>query len=245
MSDPPNPIRSTSRRPRLRWLALGAVGLAGAVAVLVLRGPLFEGNLAVVDPGRVYRSAQPGPDVAETFRELGLASVLNLRGGSPSDRFYRDEVDAAARMNVDLYDLPMSATRRPSRTELLRLIDLFGACRYPILLHCKSGSDRTGLAACLYRMVVLNEPPESAESAFTVWRGHFPIFGPERLHEPIDEYADWLRDSGLPHLPARFRDWVARDYRSEEAFSTETEAPAAGSRWPVEEFARRETIGRD
>ena len=41
------------------------------------------------------------------------ASILNLRGGSPSELFYRREVAEATRRGVDFYDLPMSASRRP------------------------------------------------------------------------------------------------------------------------------------
>ena len=51
------------------------------------------------------------------------------------------------------YDLPLSATRRPTRRELLQLIDLLETCSYPLLIHCKSGADRTGLASALYRLV--------------------------------------------------------------------------------------------
>ena len=45
---------------------------------------------------------------------------------------------------------------------------------------------------------------------FTLAHGHVPLFGPEHLHEPIDEYASWLRDRGLKHDPERFRGWIER-----------------------------------
>ena len=60
---------------------------------------------------------------------------------------------------LEFYDLPMSACRRPTRRELLVLLDLFEHCRYPLLIHCKSGSDRTGLASALYLMSRRGEPP--------------------------------------------------------------------------------------
>ena len=227
------PRRHSGKRRRI-VAGLVLLGL-GVPAIYVLRGPLFEGNFAVVDPGRVYRSAQPGVDAADFFRGLGLASMLNLRGGSPTDGYYRDELAAADRQGIDFYDLPMSATARPSRADLLRLIDLFRACRYPILIHCKSGSDRTGLAALIYRMVVLGEPPEAALSEFTVWRGHFPIFGPERLHEPINEYAAFLDRAGLSHSPDRFRSWVRDEYRSPDRPILGPESPRPGSRWSTSE----------
>src|SRR5262249_42727538 len=85
------------------------------------------------------------------------------------------------------------------------------ACAYPLLIHCKSGSDRTGLASALYRLVRLGEPPERAMDSFSYGHGHFPIGGPEHLHEPLLEYQAWLRTHGFDHTPARFRSWVEHD----------------------------------
>ena len=77
--------------------------------------------------------------------------------------------------------------------ELLVLLDLFEHCRYPLLIHCKSGSDRTGLASALYLMSRRGEPPGWAVRGFTLKHGHVPLFGPEHLHEPFREYEAWLK----------------------------------------------------
>ena len=117
---------------------------------------------------------------------------------------------------LEFYDLPMSACRRPTRRELLVLLDLFEHCRYPLLIHCKSGSDRTGLACALYLMSRRGEPPGWAVREFTLRHGHVPLFGPEHLHEPFREYEAWLEARGLDHSPARFRDWVEHDYQADD-----------------------------
>lgn len=202
-----------SRGRKLRLL--GALVLL-LVPVGVFRGFLFRGNFGVVEPQRVYRSAQPKGDLDATIAETGLAAVLNLRGGSANDWWYADEVRACRENEVDFYDLPLSAERRPSRRELLLILDLFGRCGYPLLIHCKSGADRTGLVAALFKMSVKGEPPERAHEAFSIQYGHVPLFGPERLHEPLAEYADWLEARALRHTPERFRSWVERVYRSED-----------------------------
>lgn len=207
-----DPDEQAARRRRRRVIL--ALLVPVVVATLwYFRRPLFGGNLDVVDPGRAYRSAQPGPGLERAIGELGLASILNLRGGSFGDAFYRDEVGTAARLGVAFYDLPMSATERPSRRDLLLLADVLEACRYPLLIHCKSGADRTGLACALYRMLRRGEGPEEALTAFSLAHGHVPWLGPERLHEPIEEYGRWLHGQGLGHTPGRFRDWLAREYR--------------------------------
>ena len=177
-----------------------------------LRRPLFQGNLGEVEAGRVIRSAQPTSELPKRIQTYRLRSILNLRGGSSSDWWYDAEVKTCAESGVLFYDLPLSAIRRPTRRELLILIDTLKSCPYPLLIHCKSGSDRTGLAAAIYRMVQKGESPRQAEGAFSISFGHFPIGGTQHLHEPLGEYAAWLEDRGLAHTSDRFRDWVRTQY---------------------------------
>lgn len=212
MSTPPQltcPAASTSRRRF--WLG-GSVLLTLAVGVIVFRGPLFRHNFGVVDAGKVYRSAQPKAEFPELAARLKLGSVLNLRGGSPGDVWYADEVRATTDQGIDFYDFPMSATRRPARSELRTLVDLFERCRYPVLIHCKSGSDRTGLASTLYLLTVKSVPPEQAVGEFSLHYGHVPLSGTRRLHEPFDEYAEWLRRGKHSHNRARFETWLETIY---------------------------------
>jgi protein tyrosine phosphatase (PTP) superfamily phosphohydrolase (DUF442 family) len=204
-----------SRRTRRRLILVGVLGVAALGALATFWIPLTRGNFGVVDRGVLYRSAQPGEGVDRMVRSLGLASILNLRGGSEDDPWYAGEVRAAQSQGVDFYDFPMNARRRPSRSELLTLLDLFARCRYPLLIHCKSGSDRTGLAVAMYLMSRRGEPPDRARRAFSLRHGHVPIGGPERLHEPLREYDDWLRAHAREHTPDVLRAWVEHDYRDD------------------------------
>ena len=142
---------------------VAVVVLVGVTSLCwVFRRPWFQANLGVVDPGQVMRSAQPRGQLASWVRDFQISSILNLRGGSPADSWYDAEVRLARESGVSFYDLPLSATRRPTRRKLLVLIDLLGRCPYPLLIHCKSGADRTGLVSALYLMVRRGMPPESA-----------------------------------------------------------------------------------
>jgi len=203
-------------RRRIRWALLL---LVLAVAAVAFRRPLFQGNLGTIDAGRAYRSAQPETGLESTLQRLEIQSLIDLRGGNQSDSFYRREVDVTKRLGVDFYDIPMSASRRPSRRDLLRMVAVLDHCRYPILIHCKWGADRTGLMAALYRLVMVGEPPEKAIAAFSLSYGHIPLFGPQKLHEPIDEYARWLQDKRRGHTPETFRDWLEKDYKSDDPFT--------------------------
>jgi protein tyrosine phosphatase (PTP) superfamily phosphohydrolase (DUF442 family) len=202
------------------------LGAAGAV----FHRPLFSGNFGVVDPGRVYRCAQPTANLERLLDTCRPASVLNLRGGSEADPWYDAEVRAARERGIDFYDLPLSAVRRPSRRELLIVLDLLGRCRYPLLIHCKSGSDRTGLVSGLYLMARRGATPDQALRAFSMAYGHVPIGGPQHLHEPFREYGAWLEARGLAHSPERLHAWVEHDYRADDP-AGDLPILRPGSRW--------------
>ncbi len=199
-----------------RWVSIAAIL---AMVAFVFRGPLFRGNFSAVDPGRVYRSAQPSAGFEASIRHFGFKSVLNLRGGNRFNAFYREECEVAERLGVAFYDLPLSATKRPSRKELMMALAVIERGPYPLLIHCKWGSDRTGMVSALYRMVVRGEPPERAIAAFSIEYGHIPFFGPQKLHEPFHEYADWLKTHNAEHNAQLFRDWLARDYDAPDPFT--------------------------
>lgn len=210
------------RQPRRRFLirfsryALAALLCSAASLTFLFRHAWFTDNFGVVDPGRTYRIAQPWRNLPELITSRKLGSILNLRGGSIANPWYTDEVRATETFKVDFYDLPISATRRPKRRELLILIDVINHCRYPLLIHCKSGADRTGLASALYLMLQKKEPPREARRAFSTEYGHFPFGGAQRLHEPIDEYDAWLAKEGLEHTPERFEGWVKYHFAGDD-----------------------------
>jgi protein tyrosine phosphatase (PTP) superfamily phosphohydrolase (DUF442 family) len=218
-----HPLATSSATKRCDSAAAGLpVGRAALGLVLVcalglaweFRRPWFQSNLGIVDRGNVIRTAQPTSNLSRWVNEFHLKSILNLRGGSPADWWYDAEVRTAQENGLAYYDWPLNATRRPTRHELLVLIDVLGQCPYPLLIHCKSGADRTGLASALYLMLRRGETPEQAERAFSLEFGHVPLGGTEHLHEPLDEYAEWLRVNRLSHTAERFRAWVKNEYRS-------------------------------
>jgi len=105
-------------------------------------------NWGVVVPGRVFRSNHPSPwQLRDAARRLGLRTVINLRGERAdcgSDALSRAE---AHRLGLIHVDAPFESRGAPHRDRILRLAGIFEAMEEPVLLHCKSGADRTGLAA--------------------------------------------------------------------------------------------------
>jgi protein tyrosine/serine phosphatase len=138
-------------------------------------------NFYQVSPD-VYRSSQPDKDDMKTLKKMGIKSVLNLRS------YFTDD-DEAKGTNLKLYRIEMSAGNI-EKEKLKEALDIIRKAEKPILIHCKHGSDRTGVVIALYRMVLLNWSREKAIDEF--------VNGGFGYHEMIYPYLkELLRDIRL------------------------------------------------
>lgn len=149
---------------------VGMGGWAGGIQI-------FD-NFHVVEPGALYRSAQmDGTELTKTIQSYGIRTVLNLRGENTGKDWYDAEIAAATAAGVEHVDIPMSAREEPDETKLQRLMTILRTAPQPILVHCQSGSDRTGLASALYELDVMVKPKAEAEEQLSFFYGHFPWLG--------------------------------------------------------------------
>lgn len=171
---------SSRRRPRrltiLRQVAVRVALLAAILIALVIAYvgvTAMTGNFHTVAEGEVYRSAQPSPAALERYvREHGIRTVINLRGENPSDGWYQDEVATSRRLGLRHVDFRMSAKRGITRREAWRLIQIMQTAPKPILIHCESGADRTGLASALYVAGIQRRGEDAAEEQLSLKYGH-------------------------------------------------------------------------
>lgn len=151
-------------------VGLGAGGYAAYCGILIA-----EGNVHTVQNGVLYRSAQLGPaTLAIVVRQYGIKSVLNLRGAHAGKPWYDGEVAAAREIGVAHYDYPLSAKRLVNAGQIADLMALVRRAPKPLLIHCQSGADRTGLVAALYEYAVAGESPDEADRQLSLAYGHFP-----------------------------------------------------------------------
>lgn len=97
----------------------------------------------------LVRSNQPWPFQLRTWRDKGVRTVINLRGGMATS-FRALEVEACHRLGLELVDFVVASREIPTRAQVLGARDLFATVRYPALMHCKSGADRAGVMAVFY-----------------------------------------------------------------------------------------------
>lgn len=134
-----------------------------------------QGNFAVVSAEAVYRSRQlDAHELADIIRHYRIRSILNLRGKNHGADWYREEVWAAGILNVHLYDYGISANRDLDEAEIADLIAILHDAPKPLLIHCKSGADRTSLVAALYLYEVEGISSSTASNQLSLLYGHLP-----------------------------------------------------------------------
>jgi protein tyrosine/serine phosphatase len=180
---------------RLKRWTLRVTGLA-VVAFVALLGYLgalhYNGNFHTVLEGELYRSSQvTGSQLADYTQKVGLKSVLNLRGASPRSDWYRAEIAESARLGLVHADFELSASREVTNDEAAQLIALMRSLPKPLLIHCKHGSDRTGLLSALYLAAIKGEDAEIADQQLSIYFGHFAVPYLSAAY-PMDESWDRL-----------------------------------------------------
>ncbi|MEE8662395.1 MAG: protein tyrosine phosphatase [Acetobacter sp.] len=162
-------------------------------------------NLAPVIPGKVWRCNHPTPArLARLTPRLGLKTLVNLRGHRRcgSDALSRD---AAQQVGLTHIDMAFESRGAPHRDRILRFADLYRNMEFPMLMHCKSGADRAGLASGL---VIMFEGGTADQAlAQLSWRfGHF-----NRSRTGIlDAFFLRYRTDAEGRRP--FLDWVEHEY---------------------------------
>lgn len=154
---------------------------------------------------QVWRHNQPGPARLAQLRALGAASVLTLRGAKSMPSLM--EAEACAALGLEFRALEMRATVLPKREALLGLLEALRDMPKPLVVHCKSGSDRTGLAAVIYLHVMHGMPLAQARGQLS-WRYIHNPWGPARVvNRLLDAYAAAHDATGIG-----FEDWVRDAY---------------------------------
>jgi protein tyrosine/serine phosphatase len=152
----------------------------------------------------LVRTNQPSPQQLAYWKRRGIRTVINLRGAR-DESYYALERDACARLGLTLIDAPLDSRDPPSADRVRRAAELFRTIAYPALIHCKSGADRAGLMAVLYRHVHLGEPMAVARAEL----GKRTLHSKEGLTGVLDYTLDRYEAEGAP-LGLDFLQWVER-----------------------------------
>lgn len=174
-----------------------AVRILGSFAIALT---LTACRFYEVDEGQLYRSPQPTAEDIDRAAELGVKTVINLRGANPGKPWYDEEKAATTRHNMLQIDIGMSAGRLPHRDDLIKLLDALAEAPRPILIHCMAGVDRTGEAAAIYQMLYMGKTKEEALEMLSGKFGHFESNMPAKIYFIRDLWQGekWAREEYDP-----------------------------------------------
>jgi protein tyrosine phosphatase (PTP) superfamily phosphohydrolase (DUF442 family) len=167
------------RHPFVR--AFRVVGLLTLAVLLFLVGAYGYvhggGNFHEVEKGVLYRSSWLGAEGLEkAITRHGVKSVLNLCGEQPGDAWYDGEVEVSRRRGIKFVSMGLSANTALDAAQLVNLTDALRDAPKPLLIHCRAGSDRTGLACAIY-VASHGGSYRDAQAQLSLYYGHFPYFG--------------------------------------------------------------------
>jgi len=196
--------RVDSKRPR-RWprvlAALAGVMLCatGGVAFYFQRVT----NWGVVEPGRIYRSAQiPRPLLRQKLAGNRIGLIIYLSNEKEGGEALLAEKQVAAELGIERQNYPLNGDGLGDPqmyTEALTAICQADARGKAVLVHCHSGAQRTGGVIAAYRMLVEHRPPQEAYAEMLRY-GYDPKGNPQLvnfLNQHLGEWAAALRERGI------------------------------------------------
>jgi protein tyrosine phosphatase (PTP) superfamily phosphohydrolase (DUF442 family) len=191
---------------------LKKIGVKGRIVLssLLILGLLvyahYRDNLTAVVPGALYRSAQLSPTRLITLiRKESIRTVINLRGPNPADAWYRSELAVTDHLHVLHYDFAFSAKKTPRYALLSALTEALLTAPGPILLHCRGGADRTGMAVAVW-LILQNKPLAVAERAYSI---RYLVLSHDSVGKQLfPHYAQFLKARGVASSRAHFLTWL-------------------------------------
>jgi protein tyrosine/serine phosphatase len=150
-------------------------------------------NIGVVVPGKLYRSAQPGPMQWDAVGQARPHAVVNfctpqeMAGRMASDR------RAARALGADHVHVPIA--RKVPRLETVReIIDRIRQSPGPVWIHCRHGEDRTGVITAAWRVNQQHWPIPKALAEMRRYRARLK---PDK-RQAVVELLRRLRDDNRP-----------------------------------------------
>lgn len=178
-------FRMTKARRRI----LVALGLVAVPALLVapqmvsettavtsyIANTIFSSNLHEVVPARFFRSAEMSrAELQKTIQQRGIKTVIDLRLDQDApDSTGLSESAAAAAAGASYLHLPFSSARADQLDQIAKLLAAYDTAALPILVHCSSGTHRSGVAAALWLMTKEDRSYDEAMSQLTPKYGFF------------------------------------------------------------------------
>jgi protein tyrosine phosphatase (PTP) superfamily phosphohydrolase (DUF442 family) len=115
---------------------------------------IFNHNFHEVVPGELYRSAEmPQDDLGDIINKYNIQTVIDVRkglGGRYPEDGHPSEEQFLNSNGVKYLHAGLTGNRLPYFFEIERLLNAFNEAKPPILVHCTSGTHRSGVASTVW-----------------------------------------------------------------------------------------------
>src|SRR5215467_6374493 len=109
----------------------------------------------------LFRGAQPRAEGLKELKQLGITTIVDLRGEDPGKISW--ERQQAQALGIRFVSIPVSGWAPPSNDQVARFLELFRENPAgKIFVHCRFGDDRTGVFVAAYRMAYDGWPAQQA-----------------------------------------------------------------------------------
>lgn len=163
-------------------------------------------NFHWIELGKMARCNQPSPKHIARYAQMGIKTIINLRGFNDSGQYHLER-EACAEHAIALIDFPVRSRDVPSREQIFRFKDIYATMAYPGLMHCKSGADRAGLGAVLYKHFAMGVPIDQAVEQLELKYLHVRAGKTGMIDHFFDAYQTYAAAT-----PIAFEDWVRDVY---------------------------------
>ena len=186
--------------------------------------------------GGMYRENQPSPKRIALLAEEGIKTILNLRAESPKG-FYLLEEEACQQHGIKLVNFRVYSRDVHTREKIRAAKALFPTLEYPVMMHCKSGADRTGFMGVLYRHFHMGDSIEQAMDQLSFKYLHIKEGKTGMLDFFFNDYLKYEAQEKEAGRDAEFIDCVETVY---EPADVKARFMAQWSGNPITELLRRE-----
>lgn len=141
-------------------------------------------NFHEVTPG-IYRSGLVSEKAAPLLKELGIKTVISF---DDNRKRAEQEAEILRQQGIDIVQIPWSGWDYPDGLVIQKTLELMeDSNRRPVLVHCKHGQERTGVAIACWRIA---HEGWSAEKAYQEMKAHgFRSFQYGHLKKYVYDFA--------------------------------------------------------
>lgn len=179
-------------------------------------------NFHEVDPGKFYRSAQLTPEeLQDAINKYGIKTVISLRGAPENSYWVPGQKAILEKNNVAFHHFGWTTDYFPETDRLKGYLQVLQNAERPILVHCRTGADRTGEATAMYAIDFMGYDNQKAINEFLNFKyWHVPKFHPAKtefvknykgLQWSLNNYELCTKENALWVEPGHCQEWKSNE----------------------------------